>query len=395
MEKSQQNQVKEDWITISELCRESGLSKVTIYQYIRMGLLPKPNKVGFRSSFYDKSHLRVLGQIRYFREKENLPLIEIKEIIHGEGPSESRESQQAELKRKREQIVDKAIEHFSERGYQETKIEDITDSLGIGKGTFYSYFKNKKELFLECLGRLTLIIIPKERWEEIRKEHDPILRIRKRLQVSLEAYRFFIGNAEILKYAIRSKDEELASKARESWKLLFFPIIKDFRWAVDKKIFRDFDEDVYANFHGAMFEALCYMLEMDPKMSIEQAIDAFVDFICYGVLRPEAGKGSKHEKNNFEYTIRDKKGIETTVNNLRFNGKPYILGKLGAAEIKVDVGKNRSISLKEGPGSSAMLTTEEGQQIEIEMLDAYSVTGECALGQYCVPLEQISKISRH
>ena len=53
---------------------------------------------------------------------------------------------------KRERIIEAAIMVFHEHGYERARISDITDSLGIGKGTLYLYFHSKKNLLLQCLG---------------------------------------------------------------------------------------------------------------------------------------------------------------------------------------------------------------------------------------------------
>ena len=48
----------------------------------------------------------------------------------------------------RERIIECAAELFLKNGYQATGINDILDIVGIAKGSFYSYFKSKKELAL-------------------------------------------------------------------------------------------------------------------------------------------------------------------------------------------------------------------------------------------------------
>lgn len=48
---------------------------------------------------------------------------------------------------KRELIIRSAFKVFSENGYYNAKIERIAEEAGIGKGTVYSYFKNKQDLF--------------------------------------------------------------------------------------------------------------------------------------------------------------------------------------------------------------------------------------------------------
>ena len=52
---------------------------------------------------------------------------------------------------KKKTILKKSKELFSERGYNETKVEDITRELGISKGNFYTYFNSKEEVLCEIL----------------------------------------------------------------------------------------------------------------------------------------------------------------------------------------------------------------------------------------------------
>ncbi|MFN4907962.1 MAG: TetR/AcrR family transcriptional regulator [Bacteroidota bacterium] len=49
---------------------------------------------------------------------------------------------------KRAQIVLHAAEVFSQTGYHATKMADIAQAAGIGKGTIYEYFATKEQLFL-------------------------------------------------------------------------------------------------------------------------------------------------------------------------------------------------------------------------------------------------------
>jgi len=54
-----------------------------------------------------------------------------------------------EKKRKtRKAILDAAIKLFSRNGYENTRVEDLAQEAGIGKGTIYGYFKTKSEIFL-------------------------------------------------------------------------------------------------------------------------------------------------------------------------------------------------------------------------------------------------------
>ncbi len=46
----------------------------------------------------------------------------------------------------RQEIIDAAFIEFSERGYHQTSISHIAKRLGIGHGTFYRYFENKRDI---------------------------------------------------------------------------------------------------------------------------------------------------------------------------------------------------------------------------------------------------------
>jgi AcrR family transcriptional regulator len=52
------------------------------------------------------------------------------------------------IRQRRKQIVSAAIHLFSERGYFQTKVQDIADVAGISAGLIYQYFDDKEDLLL-------------------------------------------------------------------------------------------------------------------------------------------------------------------------------------------------------------------------------------------------------
>ena len=58
-------------------------------------------------------------------------------------PRTRAERKKQELRR---EIVEAAFECFTERGYHATGIADIAARLGIGHGTFYRYYENKRDI---------------------------------------------------------------------------------------------------------------------------------------------------------------------------------------------------------------------------------------------------------
>ncbi|MBQ9931708.1 MAG: TetR/AcrR family transcriptional regulator [Firmicutes bacterium] len=54
---------------------------------------------------------------------------------------------------KKELILTKAYELFCEKGYTDTKIIEIAEAAGIGKGTVYEYFGSKEDIFFDIFDR--------------------------------------------------------------------------------------------------------------------------------------------------------------------------------------------------------------------------------------------------
>ncbi|WP_232541404.1 TetR/AcrR family transcriptional regulator [Nocardia bovistercoris] len=59
----------------------------------------------------------------------------------------------------RRDIIDTAFTCFAERGYHATGIADIAGRLGIGHGTFYRYFSNKRDIIDHVIDELAERII--------------------------------------------------------------------------------------------------------------------------------------------------------------------------------------------------------------------------------------------
>ncbi|WP_206459512.1 TetR/AcrR family transcriptional regulator [Anaerovorax sp. IOR16] len=58
-------------------------------------------------------------------------------------------------KQKRELILESTYDIFIEKGYANTKIIDIAEHAGIGKGTVYEYFESKEAIFMALFDYLS------------------------------------------------------------------------------------------------------------------------------------------------------------------------------------------------------------------------------------------------
>ena len=98
---------------MAQLSKESGLKSSTIHHYLKLGLLQPPSKTGRTVSLYDEGHLKRLKQIQQLKEEKKVPLSEIKGLLKEEGAPAIQSNQREEDKK--QQIIDKAVEMFSQK----------------------------------------------------------------------------------------------------------------------------------------------------------------------------------------------------------------------------------------------------------------------------------------
>lgn len=55
----------------------------------------------------------------------------------------------------RQEILDSAFACFAEQGYHATGVADIAGRIGIGHGTFYRYFKSKRDIIEHVIDDVT------------------------------------------------------------------------------------------------------------------------------------------------------------------------------------------------------------------------------------------------
>ncbi len=74
----------------------------------------------------------------------------------------SRERKQREYAKRKNLILDTARRFFRRRGFSSVTIDDIAAEIEFSKGTIYSHFESKEEIFaqilLEHLGKLTSVL---------------------------------------------------------------------------------------------------------------------------------------------------------------------------------------------------------------------------------------------
>jgi len=60
-----------------------------------------------------------------------------------------------EHEKRRHEILEKALDVFTEEGYEDATFQKIADRCGITRTTLYIYFKNKREIFVWSIKQMT------------------------------------------------------------------------------------------------------------------------------------------------------------------------------------------------------------------------------------------------
>lgn len=374
-------------LTIEAVCEKTGISRSTVYQYLRNGLLHAPVKIAPKQLRYNQSHLQRLGKIRHMREKEKLPLKKIKEVLQPLEPDET--DTNTSMEDQRLQMINQAAKIFSKKGFFNTTISDITDALKIGKGTFYGYFESKEDLYLQSIKRLPEVVIPKHSWDEINRENDYFQKTYKRACAMLESFSTFSGISSIAKLGLRSADETMAKKARNAFQSLTRPLVKELRTAIQEGIVRDLDVDATAFLMYSFAEAMGYWLQMHPEYLIKGTADIGLDILFNGMISIRADNRQKRASAE----LKDKNGTAIRLMRISIEDTPVLCGYMGEGELRIDLAMISAIRIHQKENKTlALVTMKTGEKINLEVPASMVISGDSSFGSYRIPLCEVETI---
>jgi AcrR family transcriptional regulator len=185
----------------------------------------------------------------------------------------------------RKKILLAAEEVFSEHGFHKTLVEDISNRAGLGKGTIYRYFKNKKDLFqsliFESIDELNSILS-----ETVEMEGDTIDKMKTGIKTYLE---FFKEHKRLFTILLFEHNEIGCNDSNECFEK-FASIIKlgtDFcEKAISEGTVKDLDPAVmtYCGL-GVVNYALFKWMMSKVEYDIMDELDTIYEIIFRGVLK--------------------------------------------------------------------------------------------------------------
>ena len=396
---------------IGRLAALSGINRSSIHHYLNLGLLPKPDTAGLNIHFYNRTHLAMLREIKRLRDEEKMSLAEIREWMAqqdwtdldkwpGGTTAESPEppDSSSEIRKtqdlKRDQIIETATDLFSRSGHENVRISDITDALRMSKATFYEYFQGKEQLFVECIKRLAVVIVPREMWHAFREERDYFERQKLRAREFLKSFPGYSGILQQARIFSKVGNPELAAKAKETFQLMAGPLKKDIEYAQNNGMIRSFDPEIGSHMLLGLAEGIGWKLITDPDLDLDQVISPLLDLIRFGLSPGRAPGETGRPDTACSARILDVQGIETTVNEPRFNGRDYLEGRIGEALVKVVLNNVTSLGVAqvkdEGLELSVLASRDQAMTVRVDR--DIEVSGSTTFGEVRIPLEKVARI---
>ncbi len=296
---------------IHELEKKAGVPKTTIHFYVRNGLLHPPVKTGRTMAYYDETHLLRLKAIQELKSKGRLPIAFLKESLAKleldggrlEAPLDSPAAREVATTtrakdRKRQEIARAAIKIFSEKGYHQVKIRDITASLGISTGTFYIYYEDKQALFVDVVDTVIRKILG-DAAEAIRQEKDILKRMVLRGRVFYDNYSKYSEILSLLRAEMVGEDGWPREKIKKAYHALTQPVIRDIQKGIDSGVFRKIDPDLAAYALTGLIQIMCLRTTIGGDYSFEKIMDFLSDFMMKGLWPNEPPPGKSPETLSF------------------------------------------------------------------------------------------------
>lgn len=197
----------------------------------------------------------------------------------------SRDKKAKLVKRRKEEIVAAAKSVFATNGYQRTKIDDIADQLGVGKGTLYRYFYDKKTLFLAVYEQGTTRLM-----RTMQAKIEPIADPQEKIATAVRTYfEFFDKDRELIEILM-----QVRSEFKDEYRRIYLATYNDYivwvqknlRKGIELGIFRQMDVEKTANAMSSMLQGLLQSFYMRRlKENLTTMAEAVTALLLEGLLR--------------------------------------------------------------------------------------------------------------
>jgi TetR/AcrR family transcriptional regulator len=202
------------------------------------------------------------------------------------------------IEQRKEQILATAKRIFAQNSYRRTKIDQIADTLEVGKGTIYRYFKDKKSLFLavfeQGISQLRQII---------RTDVEPIVDPKQKMAAAVKIFfEFFDNDRELIEIMM-----QVRSEFKDDYRRVFLASYSDYivkiqenlRTGIGMGIFRNLDVEKTAEAISAALQGVLqsfYVREFGSETVMPEAEKGFSTYYDSAKAKDELSRTGQRKK---------------------------------------------------------------------------------------------------
>jgi len=178
--------------------------------------------------------------------------------------TKDRKKIKALIETRRKQILDAATGIFSVKGFASAQVDDIAILAGLGKGTIYRYFKDKKNLFLSVVDR-GLDKLKDAILTEVEKTDDPLKKVENAIKTYLS---FFEKNRNLIGILIHEQSsfqKRIAKRYFEHYYGNVDRIKQTFKAGIEQGLIKDMDIESAIGVLTSILNGLIYMWQIEGK----------------------------------------------------------------------------------------------------------------------------------
>ncbi|ACB85507.1 TetR/AcrR family transcriptional regulator [Natranaerobius thermophilus] len=186
---------------------------------------------------------------------------------------------------KKRQIIKAATQVFAEKGYHDTKIDEIAREADVAKGSVYLYFQSKEDLFIEMMKDGV------KRYKDVKisvLEQDLPL-YQKLKKMLIEEIEFLWDNQQVARFLLTS--DIVTQDTLYNWLLkvrntFIEKLTSEFDKAIETGDVIAGDSSLYTRiFRGVEHQVIGYYIIIDGKKPNEEMIDKALAALTKGIFK--------------------------------------------------------------------------------------------------------------
>ncbi|MBC8174456.1 MAG: TetR/AcrR family transcriptional regulator [Candidatus Marinimicrobia bacterium] len=197
---------------------------------------------------------------------------------------------------RKEQILNASLQIIVQKGYDNSRMDDIVQKSKLSKGAIYWYFKSKKVVFLSLVdywvNRYSAVLN-----HIVEEDKTASQQLRDLFDYFISEYEKnpTVFKAMVEFWSLAGRDQEFKDKLQEVYAKFLARIIGIVTFGVETGEFKDLNIRLTAMSIMVNIEGIMWFTLFDPHgVTAREYIETITDFILAGLIK-KSHRGEKHE----------------------------------------------------------------------------------------------------